>query len=80
MTQIRQKYHQVLVLKEQDKCRYKREKEELDQFQNFYTMNKEELDKMLELSKDELLTIRKKINKNFDILKGMRDMVLSFNY
>ena len=43
-------------------------------------MNKEELDKMLELSKDELLTIRKKINKNFDILKGMRDMVLSFNY
>ena len=53
---------------------------ELDQFQNFYTNNKEVLDKMLELSKDELLTIRRKINKFFDILKGMRDMVLIFDY
>ena len=53
---------------------------ELDKFQNYYTKNKEELDKMLELSKDELLKIRRKINEFFDILKGMRDLVLSFDY
>jgi hypothetical protein len=52
----------------------------LDKFQNFYTKNKELLDKMFELSKDELLEIITKINDFFYIFKGMRDLVLIFDY